>query len=110
MARRKSNVRQVDGKGRVTLPAGFADATVLVECPNPDTVVIRRATVTASKAGPVISAPDPSLAAFLSGPVPPENVIRVSGADAERVAQTLANPPKPKRALKNLMRRRSPKS
>lgn len=52
MARKKSQVRQVDGKGRVTLPAGFADCVVLVETPDADTVVLRRAVVTPASSEP----------------------------------------------------------
>ncbi len=51
MPPRKSAVRRVDGKGRVTLPASFADATVLVEQSDANTVVIRRAVVTPVPAG-----------------------------------------------------------
>jgi bifunctional DNA-binding transcriptional regulator/antitoxin component of YhaV-PrlF toxin-antitoxin module len=43
---KKTAVRTVDGKGRVTLPASFANATVLVEQTDANTVVIRRAVVT----------------------------------------------------------------
>lgn len=89
-------VRAVDGKGRVTLPAGFANCTVLVEAPDANTVVLRRAAV-------VPVGPGDDLAAVLARPPEPGNRVVVSGADAARVAAALADPPPPNAALRRLM-------
>jgi uncharacterized protein (DUF1778 family) len=83
MPPRKTAVRTVDGKGRVTLPAAFADATVLIEQTDANTVVIRRAVVT----------PVP----------PPEIIVRMSDADAAAFEEAIENPPRSNRALRRLM-------
>ncbi len=77
MSERKTQVRQVDGKGRVTLPAGFAGKTVLIEVVSAVEVRVRIA-----------------------------NVIPLSEADAAQFLAALDDPPKPKRALKRLMRKK----
>lgn len=105
MGREKSQVRRVDGKGRVTLPASFADCTVLVERPDDCTVVLRKARVVPlSGGGRAVSVDDPGLAAALSGPAAPGGVVRLSGADAAAFEAGIANPPPPTPALKKLLR------
>lgn len=88
MGRKSSNVRVTDGKARVTLPAGFADCTVIIECPDANTVVVRKAVVT---------------------PIPPATAVVLSDADAEAFEKGLTDPPRPNAALKKLMREKRAK-
>jgi len=85
-----TELRESDSKGRVTLPRGFANATVLIEIVSDVELRIRKAKV-------VPLAPDEG-ERFLE-----EVPILISGEERDAFLAALDNPPAPNEALKRLM-------
>jgi hypothetical protein len=83
-----TETRTIDKKGRITLPQGFAGATVLVEQLSDTEVRIRKARVI----------PEDEVV------FPEESPIRLSARDWKRFLEVLDNPPPPNAALKRLLR------
>jgi hypothetical protein len=90
MATRKTTVRQTDNKGRVTLPRGFANSTLLIEIVNGMELRVRKAKVIPLKSGE-----EPSFAE--------DEPIIITGANRDAFLAALDNPPPPNDALKRLM-------
>ena len=99
MASTSQNIRQVDGKGRVTLPPGFANCVVLVEQVDENTLILRKARVVPMGRDVLVSVDDtPALAEVLSRPPQPENVFKLSERDTKAIEENLAEPKRrPKR-------------
>jgi hypothetical protein len=89
MATRKTTVRQADGNGRVRLPRGFANSTLLIEVVSNTELRVRKAKVVPLKSGE-----EPSF-------VEDEPII-ITGTDRDAFLAALDNPP-PNEALKRLM-------
>ena len=83
-------LRETDGKGRVTLPRGYANATLLIEVVNDVELRIRKAKVV-----PLTSEGEPRFSE--------EEPLVLSGADKDFFLEMLDNPPKANDALKKLM-------
>jgi hypothetical protein len=84
-----SEFRETDGKGRITLPRGFANSTVIVEIVSDVELVIRKAKVV-----PLGANED----------LPPFSTLKpLSDRDRDAFLATLDNPPPPNEALKRLM-------
>ena len=82
-------LRETDGKGRITLPKGFANSTVLVEIVNEFELVIRKAKVVPLGPG---------------DDLPPLSSLRpLSDRDRDAFLAALDNSPPPNEALKRLM-------
>lgn len=89
MANQTTELRETDGKGRLTLPKGFANSTVLIEVVSDLELVIRKAKV-------VPLGPDEDL--------PPLTTLKpLSDRDRDAFLAALDNPPPPNEALKRLM-------
>lgn len=86
-----TEIRESDGKGRITLPKGFANATLLVEVVNDAKIVIQRAKVV-----PVSAGDDEKLP-----PLP--YVAPLSDADRDLFLAVLDNPPAPTDSLKRAL-------
>jgi uncharacterized protein (DUF1778 family) len=89
------DVRVTDSKGRLTLPKGFANATVLVEVVSDTEIIIRKAKVV-----PLSEEELP--------PLP--HVQPLSDADRDLFLAVLDNPPAPNAALRKLMSSEGDKS
>jgi hypothetical protein len=84
-----TEIRESDNKGRITLPKGFANSTLLVEVVSDKELVIRKAKV-------VPLGPDEDL--------PPLTTLKpLSDRDRDAFLAALDNPPPPNEALKRLM-------
>jgi hypothetical protein len=90
MAARKSTVRQTDGKGRVTLPRGFANSTLLIEVVSSTELRVRKAKVVPLKSGE-----EPSFAE--------DEPIIITGTDRDAFIAALDNPPAPTDSLKRAL-------
>ncbi len=89
MAAVNDEIRVTDSKGRLTLPRGFANTTVLVHVVSDVEVVIRKAKVV-----PLGEEED----------LPPLPHLRpLSDRDRDMLLAMLDNPPEPNEALKKLM-------
>lgn len=87
MPTRRTTVRQTDGKGRATLPCGFANSTLLIEVVSDVELRVRKAKVVPLK----------------SGEEPPLTTLKpLSDRDRDAFLAALDNPP-PNDALKRLM-------
>jgi bifunctional DNA-binding transcriptional regulator/antitoxin component of YhaV-PrlF toxin-antitoxin module len=86
-----TELRETDDKGRVTLPKGFANATLLIERVSDVELVIRKAKV-------VPLSPGGSDEPFLE-----EQPILLSPEEQMAFFEALMNPPGPNEALKKLM-------
>jgi len=86
-----TELRETDSKGRVTLPRGYANATLLIEVVNDVELRIRKAKVV-----PLTSDEE---ARFSE-----EEPLVLGGADKELFLEMLDNPPQPNEALKKLMK------
>jgi hypothetical protein len=87
-----TELRETDGKGRVTLPRGYANATLLIEVVSDVELRIRKAKVvplTSSEEEPRFSEEEPLI---------------LGGADKDFFLAMLDNPPKANEALKKLMK------
>jgi len=82
-----TETRTADKKGRITLPSGFAGATVLIEQLSDTEVRIRKARVI----------PENEVV------FPEESPIRLSARDWKRFLEALDNPPEPNAALKKAL-------
>lgn len=87
-----AELRETDDKGRVTLPKGFANATLLIERVSDVELVIRKAKV-------VPLSPGGNEESF-----PEERPITLSAVDQQAFFDALMKPPGPNEALKKLMR------
>lgn len=83
--------RETDDKGRVTLPKGFANATLLIERVSDVELVIRKAKV-------VPLSPNGNEEQFLE-----ERPIPLTVEDQQAFLTALENPPKPNAALRKLL-------
>jgi hypothetical protein len=83
--------READSKGRVTLPKGFANSTLLIEVVSEVELVIRKAKVV-----PLSADDEPRF--------PEEDPVVLSGDDRDAFLAALDNPPPPNEALKRLLR------
>ena len=92
-----AELRETDDKGRVTLPRGFANATLLIEQVSDVELVIRKAKVV-----PLAPGGDEEL--FLE-----ERPIVLTPEQQRAFFEVLMSPPKPNAALKKLMRGTGPK-
>ena len=86
-----TELRETDSKGRVTLPKGFSNATILIEIVNDVELVIRKAKVV-----PLSPSGEPR---FFE-----EEPLVLSDEDRDAFLAALDNPPEPNEALKKLMR------
>ena len=86
-----TELRETDGKGRVTLPRGYANATLLIEVVNDVELRIRKAKVV-----PLTAEAEPRFSE--------EEPLVLSGADKDFFLEMLDNPPKANDALKKLMK------
>ena len=82
-------IRIVDNKGRVNLP-GFANATVIIEAISDSEYRVRKARVI----------PEDELH-FSEEEMP----VRLSESDAQRLVESLDNPPKPNAAARRAVKR-----
>jgi hypothetical protein len=82
-----TETRTTDRKGRITLPKGFAGATVLIEQLSDTEVRIRKARVV----------PEDEVV------FPEESPVRLSARDWKRFLELLDNPPPPNAALKKAL-------
>lgn len=83
------DIRVTDGKARLTLPKGFANATVLVEVVSENEIIIRKAKVV------------PLSGADELPPLPHPHPL--SDADRDLFLSVLDNPSPPNAALRKLM-------
>ena len=84
-----TELRETDGKGRITLPRGFANSTVIVEVVSDVELVIRKAKVVPLESGEEL---------------PPLSTLKpLSDRDRDALIAALDNPPEPNGALKRLM-------
>jgi len=83
--------RETDGKGRVTLPRGYANATLLIDVVSDVELRIRKAKVV-----PLTSEEEPRFSE--------EEPLILHGADKDFLLEMLDNPPKANEALKKLMK------
>jgi hypothetical protein len=83
--------RSTDAKGRVSLPKGFANATVIVEQVSETEVRIRKAVVI----------PEDEVRFY------EETAAPLSDRDRDRFLELLDNPPAPNQALKRAARKRA---
>jgi hypothetical protein len=91
------DIRLTDSKGRLTLPKGFANATVLVQVVSDVELVIRKAKVV-----PLTEAGD-------DDELPPFPHVRpLSDRDRDMLLAALENPPEPNEALRKLMSQAPP--
>lgn len=90
MTTSSTEVRETDSKGRVTLPRGFANSTLLIEVVSDVELRVRKAKVV-----PLNSGEEPS---FVE-----EKPFILTGADRDALLAALDNPPPPNEALKRLM-------
>lgn len=86
-----TELRETDGKGRVTLPRGYANATLLIEVVSDVELRIRKAKVV-----PLTADSDVRFSE--------EEPLVLSGADRDLFLELLDNPPKANAALKKLMK------
>jgi hypothetical protein len=82
--------RSTDGKGRVSLPKGFANATVIIDQLSDTELRIRKAVVV----------PEDAVRFYEEATAP------LSDADRDRFLQLLDQPPEPSPALKQAAERR----
>ena len=86
-----TELRETDGKGRVTLPRGYANATLLIEVVSDVELRIRKAKVV-----PLTSEDEPRFSE--------EEPLVLCGADKDFFLALLDNPPKANDALEKLMK------
>ena len=94
MATATTEIRESDARGRITLPRGFANSTLLIERVSDVEVVIRKAKVVPLEPG---QQTDMEL-----------GLIRLSPEEFDAFAAALDNPPAPNDALQRLMAKRPP--
>lgn len=85
-----TELRETDAKGRVTLPRGYANATLLIEVVNDVELRIRKAKVV-----PLIPDEQPS---FVE-----EQPVMLSDVDRDLFLAALESPPTPNDALRRLL-------
>jgi hypothetical protein len=86
-----AELRETDDKGRVTLPKGFANSTLLIERVSDVELVIRKAKV-------VPLSPGGNEEPFLE-----DRPLALSAEDQQAFLAALENPPKPNGVLRKLM-------
>jgi len=87
-----TELRETDDKGRVTLPRGFANSTLLIERVSDVELVIRKAKVV------------PLTSGIADEPFLEERPFVLSPEDQKVFFEALMSPPNPNEALKKLMR------